>query len=244
MGITIGVIYILTGCAPTTQSPSQVSAEKPTSDKALVIVERESQVLGGGVTVNVFDNKTIAGKLGSGGKLAWLCAPGQRDIEIDDLGGAALLPEWGKAKNGRRLTVKAGQTYHYKFNVNVAMLEGPGIFTISGMTEPEMNAMAVDQEKKFQAAWSRLRKGLDPTTVAKMLPCPVVGMPDTAGKIDLVLRTEGAAAGHSYGFSFRDNKLIEWLEIGGSSWLVLLKTQPFARAGRSVAREYRQQSHL
>lgn len=249
LSLTLSGINGLTGCAPTTQSPSQVSAEKPTSDKALVIVERESQALGGGVTFNVYDNKTLAGKLGSGGKLAWLCAPGQRDIEFDDQGGGDQLGEWRIAKVGKRLAVKAGETYHfkmsYKLGVNGTILDGPGIFTIRGMTEAEMTAIAVEQEKKLKAALSQVVQGMDHFIVARMLPGQPARIVTTGGGHVVEERWEGSLAGYYYVCIFSDSKLLSWsLDPSRSeSWLKQLKSQPFAVAGRRVTREYSHQIH-
>ncbi len=94
-------------------------------DKALITVEG-SESFGGMVklyAVKIFDNKTFVGKVGPHGKLVWLRSTGPMVISL----GAAC--NGIDSCIGRRITVKAGEKYHFKVQCNSDLgysLEGPG----------------------------------------------------------------------------------------------------------------------
>ena len=116
------VIMGLTGCATTTQVFPKVTEEKPTADKALIIVEA---TVGGLISHEVYDNGKLAGNIGEGGKLAWLRDPGKMELW-------SYLTE-GTTYQLRNITLEAGKTYHYTINWNYdywggtgTTLDGPG----------------------------------------------------------------------------------------------------------------------
>jgi len=119
IGFLINLIFLvitgLSGCASTTQILPRVTEEKPTLDKALIIVERGLFAGSTGFCCNVYDNNTLVGSLGQGGKLAWLRDPGPMDIQYEDW--------WMKI--GRRLAVTAGEKYYYK--IEPLGMDGLGI---------------------------------------------------------------------------------------------------------------------
>lgn len=115
----------------------RVTLEKPTSDKVLVIVERDSaELFGAGRSFDVYDNKTLVGSLGHGGKLAWLREPGPMDIQYD-----------GWQEGGRRLAVTAGEKYYYKFGFDGTLggydMYGPGIPISNKMKLPSLETPLV-----------------------------------------------------------------------------------------------------
>jgi hypothetical protein len=114
---------VLCGCASTTQVIPIPSVEKPTSNKALIVVERYSSTVGGAVGMEVYDNNTFVGKMGPGGKLAWLRDPGLMNIHFGGIGDLGATP-------GKCFPVKAGKSYHYNLKMGVSFeFEGPGVPT-------------------------------------------------------------------------------------------------------------------
>lgn len=132
---TIGLLgsilsgLLLSGCAAfqtsTTQDLPVVTEATSAPNKALITVEGTDSF--GGIyklyAIKVFDNKTLVGKAGPHGKLVWLRDPGPTVISL------------GVAYNGidpsigRRLTVVAGETYHFKIQCSSKLgysLDGPG----------------------------------------------------------------------------------------------------------------------
>lgn len=114
----------LSGCAAfqtsTTQVLPTVADEKPTADKALIIVEGT----GGWAGVfklyakDVYDNTNHVGKAGTNGRLVWLRDPGKMVISINN------------GVVGRCVTVAAGEKYQYKIKCNssyIYSVDGPGI---------------------------------------------------------------------------------------------------------------------
>jgi len=124
LGLALGG-SLLAGCG-TTQNLPRATEEKPTSDKALIIVEGSDSWAGiyKLYAVKMYDNKTLAGKLAPHGKLVWLRDPGPMVISL------------GSAYNGidpcigRRVTVAAGERYRFKVQCNSSLfytLDGPGV---------------------------------------------------------------------------------------------------------------------
>lgn len=123
----------LCGCASTTQVLPRPTEEKPTANKALIVVERASTTFGndggggGGVGNKVYDNNKLVGTLAKGGKLVWLRNPGLMDIKID---GHPLVPFLDNS--GRGLAVAAGESYRYEIKCYASTgftFNGPGIPT-------------------------------------------------------------------------------------------------------------------
>lgn len=114
----------LCGCASTEQVLPKPSEEKPTANKALIIVEPLSQSALGMARSNIYDNDRLVGKLGSGGKLVYLRDPGPMKIGVADSG-------WYMAGQytGRSLAVVAGEQYRYEFGYQSTGLvfDGPGV---------------------------------------------------------------------------------------------------------------------
>ena len=123
MGLALAGLF-LTGCTSTKQFLPKVTDERPTSDKALIIVERSSEMSGGALCNNVYDNKTPVGKLGPSGRLVWLRDPGPMELLINGEGAYAgcklMYDHWWQAAQGgqagRTITVEAGKRYDYKLN--------------------------------------------------------------------------------------------------------------------------------
>jgi len=129
LGLAIAAMLGLTGCAgmqtSTTQILPAVVEEKPTSDKALIVVEGSDSWAGmiKLYAVDMYDYKTLVGKLGPHGKLTWLRDPGLVDLLIESEKDANWAP-------GRSFSVKAGESYHCKIECSssvVYSIAGPGI---------------------------------------------------------------------------------------------------------------------
>ena len=105
----------LTGCASTRQNAPRVMEETAPPNKALIIVERTSSVMGGAIAIKVSDNGTGVGKLGPGGKLSWLREPGLMDLFFNDF--------------GKSLCVDSGGVYRYTVGLGKGnnLLSSPGI---------------------------------------------------------------------------------------------------------------------
>lgn len=122
LGVVLAGLF-LTGCAAfqtsTTQIPPKLSEEKPTADKALIIVEGSDSWAGmiKLYACAVFDNQTPVGKVGPHGKLVWLRDPGLMEIKLNP--GA-----------GRILKVAGGEKYQFKVECNSSLIysfAGPGV---------------------------------------------------------------------------------------------------------------------
>ena len=70
--LSLGLIaLLLTGCG-TTQNIATPNIKKPIpKDKNIVIFTRESSIVGGAYSPNIYSNGVEIGKLGSGGELKW-----------------------------------------------------------------------------------------------------------------------------------------------------------------------------
>lgn len=134
---------LFTGCAAfqtsTTQIPPKVVKEKPTADKALIIVDGSESWAGMAklYAVEVFDNKISVGKVGPHGKLVWLRDPGTMELKLNP--GA-----------GRYITVKAGETYQFKADCNATYRKGL-FYTFAGPGAPinqlpKEDALRIKQE--------------------------------------------------------------------------------------------------
>jgi hypothetical protein len=111
----------LCGCASTKQFVPKPSVEKPTSDKALIVIERSSAYLEGVTGVRVYDNNKFIGEIGAGGKMVWLRNPGLMNIQVgNDINGPI---------GSKYFTAKAGESYRYNI-VKLHNLDGPGIDTL------------------------------------------------------------------------------------------------------------------
>ena len=124
---------LLCGCASTKQFVPKPSVEKPTPDKALIVVERVPTTFGGNVGIKVYDNNTLVGEMGSRGRLIWLRDPGLMRIHFS-------ANNWIKssaddAAPERWLAVEAGERYSYANNF--LMSSGPGIQAFNYVTEDQ-----------------------------------------------------------------------------------------------------------
>ena len=152
---------LLTGCAAfqtsTTQNLPMVTDGKPTANKALITVEGGPSY--SGMTklyaINVYDNKTLVGKVGPHGKLVWLHDPGRMTLTLGD--DSVYGTNWCL---GRVHTVVAGQTYNFKIGNRGILysIAGPGI------------SIEDEQTLKFLAAWKQLRNGMSDVEVFRSFP--------------------------------------------------------------------------
>jgi hypothetical protein len=158
-GLVLAGLF-LTGCAAfqtsTTQNLPVAAAEQPTADMALITVEGTPSFAGiyKLYAIEVYDNKTLVGKVGPHGKLVWLRTPGQMILTLKD---SVYGADWCL---GRIHTVAAGETYHFKIECNAALvysIAGPGI------------SIEDEQTGKFLTAWRQLRKGMS-ADEASILP--------------------------------------------------------------------------
>lgn len=122
LGVVLAGLFF-TGCAAfqtsTTQISPKVTGEKPTAEKALIVVEGSDSWAGmiKLYACAVFDNQTPVGKVGPHGKLKWLRDPGPMELKL-------------KPGAGRYLTVAAGESYQFKVNCDSSLIyafAGPGI---------------------------------------------------------------------------------------------------------------------
>lgn len=153
LGLALAGLF-LAGCASTTQIVPTVADEKPTAGQALIVVEGSASWDGMFklYAVEVFDNKTLVGKVAPHGKLAWLREPGP------------LLLEMNRGA-GKYLTVAAGEKYQFKVECsNLAYaLAGP-----SGIVN-ELSKENAENAAKFIEGWSKLQKGMTFDQVHELL---------------------------------------------------------------------------
>ena len=114
----------LCGCTSTEQVLPKPSEEKPTSTKALIVLEKAPFLVGGGIRHMVYDNHRFVGKVGPSGKLVWLRDPGLMDLQIREESPSPYIVPIGS----RCLAVEAGESYCYKLPRQG--FEGPGNSTI------------------------------------------------------------------------------------------------------------------
>lgn len=112
------VTGFLCGCASTKQVLPKPAVEKPTPNKALIVMEYPPAMVWDFLGLKVYDNNKLVGKIGPDGKLVWLRDPGLMNIT---LGGpyCETLP-------GKCFAVKAGKSYHY--NTKLVVVDGNMIF--------------------------------------------------------------------------------------------------------------------